>query len=155
MSVRAISLAIIMTSHVASVDAAGDSLPNTCVILPLSQGPAMIDQCSRVRPERVTGFWTPSAKQVQIVEQRLPALLRTSGHKINLAQSRRQYIGVISADKRLIYVNAFSITEPAPFFRINWRKTAFTLCDGGDEFWGVAFDRISGKFDYLGFNGLA
>lgn len=132
-----------------------ESLPQNCVILPLSQGPEVVWQCSRVSPKNVTGFWTPSVKQVQLAEQRLPALLRTSGHNIKLAQSRRQYIGVVSAGKRLIYINAFSITEPEAFFHIDWRKTAFAVCDGGDQFWGVAFDPANAKFSYLGFNGEA
>jgi hypothetical protein len=62
---------------------------------------------------------------------------------------------VVSRGRRLIYLNAFPAYEPNPVFETDWRSTAFTVCDDGDGFWGVAFDPATHEFDYLGFNGIA
>ena len=129
--------------------------PSHYTILPLSQAGALLRQCSRGSPTRVTGFWTPSAAQIIAVERRLPDFLRESGHAIKLSESRRQYVGVISAGKRLIYVNAF----PASFLRVldhaDWKAAAFIVCDGGDECWGAEFDPATNSFRNIEFNGVA
>ena len=132
----------------------GESLPIDCTVLPLSQGRALTAQCSRVSPAKVTGFWTPSVAQVLAVEQRLAALLSKSGHKIDLARTRRQYIGIISSGKKFIYLNAILAERPDPRDP-DWRSTAGMVCDGGDAFWGVQFDPTDGAFHNLGFNGEA
>ena len=86
---------------------AADMLSDRCAVLAPSQGPTLLRQCSRRSPSDVAGFWSPSPTQVAAVEARLPAMLRTSGHKVALSQSYRQYVGIISHGKRLIYINAF------------------------------------------------
>jgi hypothetical protein len=148
-----IIIAVLMVGGFAH-HAFAQALHKNWVILPESEGINAVSQCSRVSPDRVTAFWTPSVEQVMDVEQRLPALLKNSGHKIYLSRFARQYIGVISRGRRLIYVNAFSESLAAEL-ETDWRKKAFIVCDGGDAFWGVAFDPATHKFLYLGFNGLA
>jgi hypothetical protein len=130
------------------------TLPSHCVVLPLSQGPALIRQCSRSSPADVTGFWTPNISDVLKIEQRLPELLRKSGHRIDFAASRRQYIGFISHGKRLIYLNAFPAFEPHRDDP-DWKSTPIMFCDGGDALWGVEFDPADKTFHNLGFNGEA
>jgi hypothetical protein len=152
MTPRYIVTALLLTCGFAS-PASAESLPKKCVILPESEGHNLVSPCSRVGPDRVTAFWTPSVAQVLDVEKRLPALLSTSGHKVRLSDSSRQYVGVISRGRRLIYVNAFS-ENMAAALETDWKKKAFTVCDGGDAFWGVAFNPNTGKFLYLGFNGI-
>ncbi len=58
-------------------------------------------QCSRASPTGVTGFWKPTAEQVQSIEKRLPAFLAKGGNKIDLPRTCRQYIGIISHGKKL------------------------------------------------------
>ncbi|MEY2495728.1 MAG: hypothetical protein QOJ45_2220 [Verrucomicrobiota bacterium] len=152
MTPRYIVTALFFTCGFASPVLA-ESLPENCVILSESEGHNLVSQCSRAGPDGVTAFWTPSVAQVLDVEKRLPALLKTSGHKVHLADSGRQYIGVTSRGRRLIYINAFQ-ESMAVALETNWRKKAFTICDGGDAFWGVAFDPNTGHFLYLGFNGI-
>ena len=135
--------------------ASADTLPSHCTVLPLSQGRAVIRQCSRVSPAKVSDFWTPSVAEVLVIEQRLPELLRKSGHKIDFARSRHQYIGVISGGTKLIYLNAIPAFEPNSRDHTDWRLTAVTICDGGDAFWGVEFDPADNTFHNLGFNGEA
>ena len=134
---------------------AGGSLPSDCAILPVSQGPALIRQCSRGSPANVSGFWNPSPAQVLIIEQRLPELLLKSGHKIVLGGSCRQYIGVTSRGKKLIYLNTFPASALDVGEHTNWKTAAFTVCDGGDVFWGVEFDPADNSFHNVQFNGVA
>src|SRR5205809_4282193 len=84
-----------------------DSLPDHCAILPTSEGPKLIRQCSRGSPTAVSDFWLPSRSQVIAIEQRLPEFLRKSGHHIKVSDSYRQYIGITSHGKKRIYVNSF------------------------------------------------
>lgn len=134
----------------------GESLPDHCAILPTSQGPALVRQCSRGSPADVSGFWSPSPSQVLAVEQRLPELLRRSGHKLKLSDSYRQYVGVTAHGKKVIYLNSFpEFALDYSEVRGDWRTTALTVCDGGDVFWGVEFDPADNTFRYLQFNGAA
>lgn len=81
-------------------------------ILPASEGPRLLDQCSRSAPTEVSGFWTPSAVEIDQVEERLPQLMRSSGYKVVISRTRRQYIGFISHGEKLIYLNAFPDSDP-------------------------------------------
>ena len=107
-------------------------------------------QCSRVTPTDVSGFWSPSPAQMIAIEKLLPDLLRKNGQKLNLSDYR-QYIGVTSHGKKLIYLNSFpsEVTK-----RLDWRTTAVVVCDGGDAFWGVEFDPADNTFHNLQFNGV-
>jgi len=140
---------------VSSLCAGGESLPNGYAIMPQSEGPALIRQCSRFAPTHISGFWSPSVPRVQAIEQRLVEILKPSGHHIKLPDSRRQYIGVMTRGKKLIYLNAFPASALDYPDHIDWTKTAFTACDGGDVFWGVEFDPATNSFTNLEFNGDA
>ena len=84
----------------------------------------------------------------------MPKLLSKSGHKIALSRTHRQYVGIISGAKKLIYLNAL-LAETRDPREPDWRFTAVMVCDGGDAFWGVEFDPIDNTFHNLGFNGEA
>ena len=153
MTTRTQLFATLMALMVSSADA--QSLPDHCAILPTSQGSALIRQCSRGSPTDVSGFWTPSPSQVLAVEQRLPELLRKSGHKLKLSSSYRQYVGVTSHGKKLIYLNSFPGFALDHSKERDWHVTSVTVCDGGDVFWGVEFDPAENTFQNLQFNGEA
>jgi hypothetical protein len=89
------------------------------------------------------------------IENRLQEFLGKNGHKLMLSDSYRQYIGVISHGKKLIYLNAFdkSILTDSAEHR-DWRTKALIICDGGDAFWGVEFDPADNTFHNLQFNGV-
>jgi hypothetical protein len=136
------------------VPASAADLSDHVTILPTSEGPKIIKQCSRTDPAEVSGFWLPSLAGVAELEKTLPQLLRSSGHKIDLGTSYRQYVGIVSRGKKLIYVNAFSGTILVhPPFRTSWKREAMVVCDGGDVFWGVEFDPATRTFNHLEFNG--
>lgn len=151
MRARSLILVTIVGSIIAS---SATELPDHATILPTSEGPNIIKQCSRADPADVSGFWSPSVADVTKLERRLPQLLRTSGHNIDLSRSHRQYIGIVSRGKKLIYLNAFSDTIfVAPENRMSWTRQAIVVCDGGDAFWGVEFDPATNSFAHLEFNG--
>ena len=131
---------------------ARDNSSDHRAILPTNEGKELVGQCSRDCPYSAKTFWRPSASQVAAIEQRLPNLLRTSGHKIDLPHSYRQYLGIVLTGKKLIYINAFDSLTMADF-RASWRNKALIICDGGDVFWGVEFDPATNAFQHLAFNG--
>jgi hypothetical protein len=153
----AMVLALSLVTAFGSVEA----LPDHSVILPVSEGPALTNQCSRLSPKDVDGFWSPSPSQVNEVEQRLPELLsksdvlNKSGYKLELSEFCRQYVGITVHGKRLIYLNAFSRAISKSSEGRDWRTKAITACDGGFGFWGVVFDPADNTFHDLQFNGVA
>ena len=62
----------------------------------------------------------------------------------------RQYIPVIVAGRKWIYVNAFCGIEVS-----GWRTRFVTICDGGESVWGVLYDPATGEFSDLEVNGVA
>src|SRR5690349_4061518 len=117
---------------------AGEPSTNNYAILPASEGPALLKQCSRATPQNVTNYWTPSASQIAELEKRIPEFLHKSGFKRQFSKFNCQYVGIIVRGKQLIYLNAFprSMIEEAK----DWRTQALIICDGGEAFWGVVFD---------------
>jgi hypothetical protein len=133
----------------------GESLPDHCAILPVSEGPALMKQCSRNSPKDASGFWSPSPSQVNAIEQLLPELMRKSGHKLKLSDSYRQYMGITVHGKKLIYLNSFHgfiLSELGG--HADWHTKAVIICDGGDAFWGVEFDPADNTFHDIQFNGV-
>jgi len=103
----------------------------------------------------VTNFWGPTPSQVIAIEKLMPGLLSKSGHKIKLSDYYRQYAGVTSHGRNLIYLNSFVgsvLTESSE--HLDWRTKAVVFCDGGDAFWGVEFDPADNTFHNLEFNGI-
>jgi len=70
----------------------------------------------------------------------------------NLALYGRQYAGVITNKKRIIYVNFFIKEMPPDAKAI---KTPVIVCDGGDGYWGIEFDVDTETFSNLETNGEA
>jgi hypothetical protein len=153
MTVRVLSfLLMVLLSGCASSTPSDKT--GTWVVLPLSEGPKLVVQCSRSSPKDVTRFWTPSTAQIEAVETRLPALLSTSGHGLIAARFNRQYIGFVRHGKKLIYLSAFPANRTERRDDNDWRK-AWIVCDGGDDYWGAEFDPATQTFHDLNFNGEA
>ncbi len=129
---------------------------NARFILPASKGVLLLQQCSRTTPKAVTGFWEPSSKEIERLEERLVRYLadREKSHAPLPRRGvsyHRQYVGIIKGDVRLIYGNFYSggalraaeSTDPA------------IICDGGASFWGIVFNPQTGEFEEFDFNGIA
>src|ERR1700743_2112320 len=101
-------LSFIVLALILGLNAFGkDELPRNCAILPESEGPRLLHQYSRLTPEKVTEYWTQTSAQIAALEKQLPDFLSKSGHKIKLSKCYRQYLGVISNGKKIIYLNSF------------------------------------------------
>src|SRR3569833_4113678 len=132
-----------------SAQARAEPLPKQVTILPTSSGTEGLHQCSRATV-KAESFWEPTPKEIWALEGRLKAFLAKPGVRhphYSLADYNRQYVGVNSGGRRLIYGNFFHKDtfdlNPWPFpdkKRDFWRKEAVIVCDGGDAYWGIVFD---------------
>jgi hypothetical protein len=134
------------------------------VILPLKQGMLLMDQCSRSVPQW-DEFWSPDAAQIADLEsgfdQAVAAQLKTRGEVAPPTGFDRQYIGIVVAGVRRIYVNAFlhelddgkgkQVTFPPKDF---WRTNAVVVCDGGSYYFGAVYDPATKRFSDFAFNGV-
>lgn len=128
------------------------------VILPPDQAPGVLDQCTRDVSFQADGYWQPSLEDVEKLEQVLPAVLDSAfaaatgaGGRLRSDEFRRQYVGVLTGGRRLIYINGLHqswIRERLPY----WRRRAVSVCDGGLHFWGAAYDPQTGSVSQLQFN---
>lgn len=126
-------------------------------VLPPSAARAVTEQCSRASAPAYEGTWTPSVRDIEVLEARLPRLRRLhatcciGGWQVeSLHNAYLQYVGLVVGGKKLIYVNAFRAEKPPPA----WRIQPELACDGGSAFWGVVYDPASGRFTNLSVNGL-
>ena len=113
------------------------------------------------------GFWTPTISQLREAERSLPAFLRKERRsrptirEISEAQrfapkSRRQYIGMISKGKKMIWINCFphKPLKGVDAFS-NWTREIVDVSDGGASFWGAVYDVEKHSFERLIVNGSA
>lgn len=111
----------------------------------------VLDTCSRDSPGRhageVTGFWAPSRQQVDQLEAALDRLQPTIAAP---SKSDRQYVGIESGGRRLIYINAFTLPDHS---ELDPGRDAIRVCDGGAGFWGALYDPQSGEFSQVETNG--
>ena len=134
------------------------------VVLPIKQGMMLMDQCSRSVPQW-DEFWTPEPAQIADLEstfdQAVAAQLKTRGELAPPAGFDRQYLGIVVAGAKRIYVNAFlheldegkgkQVTFPPRDF---WRTNAVIVCDGGSYYFGAVYDPATKKFSDFAFNGV-
>ncbi|WP_345783817.1 hypothetical protein [Stenotrophomonas sp. YIM B06876] len=111
----------------------------------------VLDTCSRDSPGKhaggVSGYWAPSRAQVEQLEMRLSQLQPQIAEP---EKSDRQYVGIESQGRQLIYINAFTLPDHPT---INPVREAVRICDGGARFWGAVFDPQSGQFSDIAING--
>ena len=119
-------------------------------ILPPAEVRHLERLCSRPGPGRISSGWDPTADQIAQAEGRFPGLVTAMGRPDRpLDEYYRQYLGVVIAGRRLIYVNLFPRSLVGDF----WRTAFVRACDGGDAFWGVLFDPETLRFSAPEFNG--
>ena len=110
-----------------------------------------LTQCSRESPD-VQGSWHPSPEQVSSLEAHLPDLSRLQDHHQERIehpeQFSRQYFGIITGGRRMIYINA---VHGAP--SKDWRTVMTQVCDGGPGIWGALYDPATQTFSDLATNG--
>ncbi len=113
-----------------------------------------------------SGFWTPTAAQIQAAEKRLAGFIKREAirdkprssqisevHR-RLPEYRRQYVGVISEGQKLILLNAFPRSDSSDRYFTSWTRVLVEVSDGGASYWKVFYDPRRQKFDFLAINGL-
>jgi hypothetical protein len=139
---------------------AASALPEAAVILPTSEGAAVLEQCSRSVPTRVSGFWEPDPALVEKVDRALLAGLRDR----SLADPHLpipwiptdylpQYVGIERGGRRELYVNLAHrhILDDWGDAKLYWRTKAIVICDGGDYYFGVTYDPRAQRFGQAAF----
>lgn len=111
---------------------------------------------SRLGP-KVAGGWKANGEIVAALESNLKNItsLRSGGGVKGIRIEHpekyyRQYVPVVVAGRKLIYVNAFCRSEVP-----DWRTHFVTILDGGDCVWSVLYDPATGQFSDLEVNGDA
>ncbi len=118
------------------------------VIVPVSAAPELLNQCSRETVSPVASYWRPTPSMIRELETRLPTFLSYEARLQPLATYARQYAGVVSEGRMLIYASFIAVPADIP-----WQRQVVVLCDGGNRAWGVAFDVDSKAFDTVRING--
>jgi hypothetical protein len=128
------------------------------VLLPEREANSLAKMYPKDGPDRINGGWQPSQPQIQSLEANLPHVsdLRSggapNGEKITHPELYfRQYVAVVRAGQKLIYVNAICQIRYAP----DWREHVAVVMDGGNCFWQAWFDPATQKFSELYINGRA
>ncbi|WP_412062893.1 hypothetical protein [Rubrivirga sp. IMCC45206] len=142
-------------------------VPDRSVLLNEEQAEAAVQQCSRAAPT-IEGGWTPTPQDVAQLEADLEQVHRLESDECCFGGMEvddvnaffRQYVGVVSGGRPMIYVNAFPVTEfenwPSDLVALpDWTAEPFIVCDGGSSYWGALYDPERRLFSMLAFNGVA
>jgi hypothetical protein len=126
------------------------------VILPPSDAPELLKQCSRDTPA-MGGTWEPAEADVDQLEAVLPGRVAAlpQAHDVDfshlLQKWHRQYAGIERGGRRYIYGNFFPVDQMNEL--ANWRKGPLDVCDGGPWFFGVEYDVAAKRVTRIDFNG--
>lgn len=145
-------------------------------VLPVEQGRAVLDQCTRRVPWGVRGFWTPSRSVIDTLEARLGEVLSNAleypSSAVDTARAGedeflRQYVGLVRwSGARTVYVNGIhASTRKTRYGRrpdgraisdtFPWRAVPVSVCDGGSHYFGVEYDPATRTFGAFRFNARA
>lgn len=100
--------------------------------------------------------WTPGKDDVLKLEEKIESYLKKAAVKRSpqlwskLAPYKRQYLGLMRNNRRVIYVNFF-----CDAFKKDWKTVPVAVNDGGDCFFNVTYDVDRTTFDDLQVNGEA
>lgn len=97
-------------------------------------------------------YWTPTQKQVDKLENELPAYLKDQLKKPlkkDHSKYKRQYFGYSLNGKKVIYLNAF-----CDYFDY-WKTSIVFVFDGGQCFFQATYDLERDKFISFSVNGEA
>ncbi len=119
------------------------------VIVPVERAADLLRTCSRPSVTPIEGYWRPTASMVRELETGLDAAVVDRGDLEALDGYARQYAGVVSGGRRLIY-GSFVLFRYAGD---DWRTNVVQLCDGGNAAFGVDFDVAAKTFGELRVNG--
>jgi hypothetical protein len=156
MSARRLKTGAILLFLVA--DATGQQAQRS-VVLPASEAKMAADFYPKKGPERIDGTWEASMEDIAGLEANLSHIsdLKSRGGTIGDRIEHpdryfRQYIAVLQAGNRRIFINAFCDgIHPSPI----WHDHFYVIMDGGSCVWQALYDPATKSFSDLETNGLA
>ncbi|MGO9336623.1 MAG: hypothetical protein ACLPY1_03850 [Terracidiphilus sp.] len=128
------------------------------VLLPAHESKAVSDRYSRERSEKIGGSWQPTKVDLDGLESNLPQIssMKVLGwdSKIHIDHPDRyfrQYVAVLVAGRREVFVNAFCDGQSFP----DWRERLVVVIDGGTCYWQALYDPATKQFSNLMINARA
>lgn len=128
------------------------------VLLPAREAKTLASLYPKKGPARVSGSWQATTADIEALEANLSHISdfkfkfrSASDHIEHPDQYFRQYVAVLIAGRKRIFVNAFCERQ---LFR-GLRDHLVIVSDGGICFWHALYDPATGKFSELVINGTA
>ena len=128
------------------------------VLLPESEASSLAKMYPKNGPEKIDGSWQPSKSEIDALEANLSHISELKSFGAPRGESIphpekyfRQYVAVIRAEHRLIYINAFCDVRDISY----WHDHLAIVMDGGNCFWQAWYDPATSKFSGLSVNGRA
>jgi hypothetical protein len=94
-----------------------------------------IQACEPSPLTNVTGTWTPSERQIQVLDRNVRTQLRDAlqGHPFDIDDYFVQYFGVLNDGRHMIVINGFHdvVNRTATSDTTAWRRGAILVCDSG------------------------
>ena len=99
---------------------------------------------------KTTG-WTPTTEQIKKAQPVILNFIKKSNKEIynNINKYRCQYFGIIVNGKKRIYCNVFRLTK----FHKNWKTKPVIVDDGGNHYFQLEYDVVTGKCLNFSING--
>ncbi|HWA08249.1 MAG TPA: hypothetical protein VG838_02160 [Opitutaceae bacterium] len=129
------------------------------VIFPKEKAAALLQAACFFRPQGITGYWTPTEKDLRTSEVGLEDYLKLHGRTRHDSWTnyRRQVAGVEFDKAQLLFMSYFS-TELTPeekqqvathdphYDPDRWKKEPFWMNDGGEAYFRVIYDLPEKQF---------
>jgi hypothetical protein len=130
-------------------------------IFPQEKAAALLQAACYFKPEGITGYWTPTAKDLDGVEDSLEKFLEIQGRpkRGNWQNYRRQVAGLQKDAERFLFISYF-VPEAVPEDKKpgaqndpgndpdRWKREAYWINDGGDTYFRVMYDLQKREFSW-------
>jgi uncharacterized protein (DUF3820 family) len=127
------------------------------VIFPKEKAGALLQAVCFFKPQGITGYWTPTERDLVGVENDLEAYIKMHGRTRHddWTQVRRQVAGVEFSGARLLFLSYF-LSELTPeekqqvadktYNPDRWKQEPFWMNDGGEGYFRVIYDLPEKKY---------
>jgi hypothetical protein len=152
---RKLAIFLILLLFISSVQSQQEK---RSVLLPVHELKSVSDRYSSDRSEKYDGTWEPTKADLDGLEKSLPQVSKIKifgwATKIHIEHPElyyRQYVAVLVAGKKMIFVNAFRYVQEFP----QWRDRLVLVHDGDLCFWQALYDPATMRFSNLRINARA
>lgn len=121
----------------------------------------ILDPDAWYKDKEADDWFTPTEDEIARLEAGLASSLSAADQKgrgarviRELADYRRQYVGMVVDGQRVVAITAFCKAED-DFFTEKWETSMIVVADGGDCFWNAKTDLTTGEVVRFSVNGSA